>query len=166
MSLWCDDFYVTPQGYYIRVITRLLHQGISRLLRHGDVDQSQTVSKSADFRCEKMHFRSSESRESRIFRISALKTSVSKNKTKLFSTCNLSIVIEWLSYRDSTSSFVGLDCLVLSYVLGGAFAHCVCIDAYSIASYIACAFLLRALTFHVVFFAILPHFVIRIDRWQ
>ena len=54
MSLWCDDFYVTPQGYYvIKVITRLLHQGISRLLRHGDVDQSQTVSKSADFRCEK-----------------------------------------------------------------------------------------------------------------
>ena len=29
MSLWCDDFYVTPQGYYvIKVITRLLHQGI------------------------------------------------------------------------------------------------------------------------------------------
>ena len=46
MSLWCDDFYVTPQGYYvIKIITRLLHQGISRLLRH---DQSQTVSKSAD----------------------------------------------------------------------------------------------------------------------
>ena len=46
MSLRCDDFYVTPQGYYvIKVITRLLHQGISRLLRHGDVDQSQTVFK-------------------------------------------------------------------------------------------------------------------------
>ena len=57
---------------------------ISRLLRHGDVDQSQTVSKSADFRCEKMHLYSSESRESRIFGISALKTIVLKNKTKLF----------------------------------------------------------------------------------
>ena len=56
--------------------TRLLHQGVSRLLRHDDVDQSQTVSKSADFRCEKMHFCSSESRESRIFGISALKTIV------------------------------------------------------------------------------------------
>ena len=57
MSLWCDDFYVTPQGYYvIKVIIRLLHQGISRLLRHVDVDQSQTVSKSADFRCEKCIF--------------------------------------------------------------------------------------------------------------
>ena len=73
MSLWCDDFYVTPQGY-------LLH-----------VDQSQNVSKSADFRCEKMHFCSSESRESRIFGISALKTIVLKNKTKLFSTCIWSI---------------------------------------------------------------------------
>ena len=89
MSLWCDDFYVTPQGYYvIKVITRLLHQGISKLLRH---DQSQTVSKSAYFRCEKMHFCSSESRESRIFGISALKTIVLKNKTELFSTCNWSI---------------------------------------------------------------------------
>ena len=38
MYLWCDDFYVTPQGYYvINVIRRLLHQGISKLLRHGDV---------------------------------------------------------------------------------------------------------------------------------
>ena len=36
--------------------TRLLHQGVSRLLRHDDVDQSQTVSKSADFRCEKDAF--------------------------------------------------------------------------------------------------------------
>ena len=64
--------------------TRLLHQGVSRLLRHDDVDQSQTVSKSADLRCEKMHFCSSESRESRIFGISALKTIVLRNKTKLF----------------------------------------------------------------------------------
>ena len=85
MSLWCDDFYVTPQDYYvIKVITRLLHQGISRLLRHGGVDQSQAVSKSADFRCEEMHFCSSESHESRIFGISALRTIVLKNKTKLF----------------------------------------------------------------------------------
>ena len=39
MSLWCDGFYVTPQGYYvIKVITRLLHQGISRLrMRQGCV---------------------------------------------------------------------------------------------------------------------------------
>ena len=64
--------------------TRLLHQGVSRLLRHDDVGQSQNVSKSADFRCEKMHFCSSESRESSIFGISALKTIVLKNKTKLF----------------------------------------------------------------------------------
>ena len=64
--------------------TRLLPQGVSRLLRHDDVDQSQNVSKSADFRCEKMHFCSSESRESRIFGISALKAIVLKNKTKLF----------------------------------------------------------------------------------
>ena len=57
MYLWCDDFYVTPQGYYIiKVITRLLHQRISRLLRHGDIDQSQPVSKSADLRCEKCIF--------------------------------------------------------------------------------------------------------------
>ena len=70
--------------------TRLLHQGVTRLLRHDDVDQSQTVSKSADFRCEKMHFCSSESRKSRIFGISALKTIVLRNKTKLFSTCNWS----------------------------------------------------------------------------
>ena len=70
---------------------RLLHQGVSRLLRHDDVDQSQNVSKSADFRCEKMHFCSSESRESRMFKISAMKTIVLKNKTKLFSTCNRSI---------------------------------------------------------------------------
>ena len=77
MSLWCDDFYVTPQGYYvIKVVTRLLHQYISRLLQDGDIDQSQTVSKSADFRCENMHFCSSESRESMIFGISALKTVV------------------------------------------------------------------------------------------
>ena len=61
--------------------TRLLHQGVSRLLRHDDVGQLQNVSKSADFRCEKMHFCSSESRESRIFGISALKTTVLKNKT-------------------------------------------------------------------------------------
>ena len=33
--------------------TRLLHQGVSRLLRQSDVDQSQNVSKSADFRYEK-----------------------------------------------------------------------------------------------------------------
>ena len=93
MSLWCDGSYVTPEGYYvIKVITRLLHQGISRLLRHDDVDQSQTASKSADFRCEKIHFCSSESRESRIFGIIALKTIVSKNKTELFSTCNWSII--------------------------------------------------------------------------
>ena len=85
MSLWCDGFYVTPQGYYvIKVITRLLYQGILRLLRHGEIDQSQTVSKSADLRCEKMHFCSSESSESRIFGISALKTIVLKNKTELF----------------------------------------------------------------------------------
>ena len=71
--------------------TRLLHQGVSRLLRHGDVDQSQNVSKSADLRCEKMHFCSSESCESRIFGISALKTIVLKNKKILFSTCNWSI---------------------------------------------------------------------------
>ena len=64
--------------------TRLLHQGVSRLLRHDDVDQSQTVSKSADFRRKKMHFCSSESRESRIFGISALKTIVLRNKTKHF----------------------------------------------------------------------------------
>ena len=75
--------------------TRLLHQGVSRLLSHDDVDQSQTVSKSADFRCEKMHFCSSESRESRIFGISALKTIVLRNKTKLFSTCNWSILNYW-----------------------------------------------------------------------
>ena len=36
--------------------TRLLHQGVSRLLRHDDVDQSQTVSKSADLRYEKNAF--------------------------------------------------------------------------------------------------------------
>ena len=73
--------------------TRLLHQGVSMLLRHVDVDQSQTVSKSADFRCEKMHFCSSESRESRIFGISALKTIVLRNKMNLFSTCNWSIEV-------------------------------------------------------------------------
>ena len=57
MSLRCDDFYVTPQGYYvIKVITRLLHQGISRLLRHGDVDQSQTVSKSPTLDAKKCIF--------------------------------------------------------------------------------------------------------------
>ena len=57
MSLWCDDFYVTPQGYYvIKVIARLVHQYISGLVRHDDIDQSQTVSKSADFRCEKNAF--------------------------------------------------------------------------------------------------------------
>ena len=89
MSLWCGGYYVTPQGYYvIKVITRLLHQGISRLLRDGEIDQSQTVSKSADFRCEKMHLCSSESRESMIFGISALKTIVLKSKTDFFSTCN------------------------------------------------------------------------------
>ena len=77
MSLWCDGYYVTPQGYYvIKVITRLL--------RHGEIDKSQTVSKSADLRCEKMHFCSSESLESRIFGISVLKTIVLKNKTELF----------------------------------------------------------------------------------
>ena len=36
--------------------TRLLHQGVSRLLRHDDVDQSRNVSKSAEFRCEKNAF--------------------------------------------------------------------------------------------------------------
>ena len=36
--------------------TRLLHQGVSRLLGHDDVDQSQNVSKSAEFRCEKNAF--------------------------------------------------------------------------------------------------------------
>ena len=36
--------------------TRLIHQGVSRLLRQSDVDQSQNVSKSADFRCEKNAF--------------------------------------------------------------------------------------------------------------
>ena len=80
----CNGFCITPQGYYvIKLITRLLYQGILRLLRHGEIDQSQTVSKSADFRCEKMHFCSSESSESRIFEISALKTIVLKNKTEL-----------------------------------------------------------------------------------
>ena len=84
MSLWCDDFYVTPQGYYVIKVITNKHQGVSNLLRHDDVDQPQTVSKSVDFRCEKMHFCSSESRESRIFGISALKTIVLRNKTKLF----------------------------------------------------------------------------------
>ena len=42
------------QGYYKQGY--LLHQGVSRLLRHNDVDQSQNISKSADFRCEKNVF--------------------------------------------------------------------------------------------------------------
>ena len=80
--------------------TGLLHQGVSRLLRHDDVDQSETVSKSADLRCQKMHFCSSESRESRIFGISALKTIVLRNKTKLFSTCNWSIMYHiWILHK-------------------------------------------------------------------
>ena len=82
MSLWCDDFYVTPQRHHvIKVITNKV---ITSRCVKDDVDQSQNVSKSAEFRCEKMHFCSSESRESRIFGISALKTIVLKNKTKLF----------------------------------------------------------------------------------
>ena len=89
--MWCDDFYVTHEVITssTSLQTRLLHQGVSRLLRQSDVDQSQNVSKSADFRCEKMYFCSSESRESRIFGISALKTIVLKNKTKLFSDLQL-----------------------------------------------------------------------------
>ena len=86
MSLWCDDFTSHHKviASSMSLQTRLLHQGVSRLLRHDDVDQSQNVSKSAGFRCEKMHFCSSESRESRIFGISALKAIVLRNKAKLF----------------------------------------------------------------------------------
>ena len=43
MSLWCDDFYVTPQGYYvIKVITRLLHQGTSRYIKETVCDWSSS----------------------------------------------------------------------------------------------------------------------------
>ena len=94
-------FYVTPQGYYvIKVITNkvITSRCIKVITCHGDVGQSQNVSKSADFRCEKMHFCSSESRESRIFGISALKTIVLRNKTKLF-------------FRPATSPRSWADCL-------------------------------------------------------
>ena len=85
MSLWCDDFYVTPQGntssrllqgYYIKV-----YQGYYvtvTLTNHRPFQNRPTLD------AKKMHFCSSESRESRIFGISALKTIILKNKTKLF----------------------------------------------------------------------------------
>ena len=96
MSLCCDDFYVTPQGYYvIKVITWLLHQGYYvtvTLTNHGPFQNQPTLD------TKKMHFCSSESRESRMFGISALKTIVLKNKTKLFSICNWSILTSDPSY--------------------------------------------------------------------
>ena len=64
--------------------TRILHQGIPRLLRHNDVDQITDLFKISNYRWKKMYFCSSESHESRIFWISTLKTIVLKNKTKLF----------------------------------------------------------------------------------
>ena len=64
------------QGYYIKV-----YQGYyvtMTLTNHRTFQNPPTLD------AKKMHFCSSESRESRIFGISALKTIVLKNKTKLF----------------------------------------------------------------------------------
>ena len=87
MSLWCDDFYAHharllrhqghyKQGYYIKV-----YQGYyvtMTLTNHRPFQNRPTLD------TKKMHFCSSESRESRIFGISALKTIVLRNKTKPF----------------------------------------------------------------------------------
>ena len=65
------------QGYYIKV-----YQGYyvtMTLNNHGPFQNRPTLDAK-----KKMHFCSSESRESRIFGISALKTIVLRNKTKLF----------------------------------------------------------------------------------
>ena len=71
------------QGYYIKV-----YQGYyvtMTLTNHRPFQNRPTLD------TKKRHFCSSESHESRIFGISALKAIVLKNKTKLFSTCNWSI---------------------------------------------------------------------------
>ena len=73
------------QGYYIKV-----YQGYYVTMT---LTNHRTFQNRPSLDAKKMHFCSSESRESRIFGISALKTIVLKNKTKLFSTCNWSIVI-------------------------------------------------------------------------
>ena len=84
MSLWCDDFYVTPQGYYVNYKQGYyikVYQGYyvtMTLTNHRTFQNRPTLD------AKKMHFCSSESRESRIFGISPLKTIVLKNKTKLF----------------------------------------------------------------------------------
>ena len=64
--------------------TRLLHQGVSRLYVTMTLTNHRTFQNRPTLDAKKMHFCSSESRESRIFGISALKTIVLKNKTKLF----------------------------------------------------------------------------------
>ena len=69
------------QGYYIKV-----YQGYYVTTNHIPFQNRPTLD------AKKMHFCSSESRESRIFEISALKTIVLKNKMELFSTCNWSIL--------------------------------------------------------------------------
>ena len=75
------------QGYYKAITSRYIKVITSRW-RWTITDCFQNR---PTLDAKKMHFCSSESRESRIFEISALKTIVLKNKTKLFSTCNWSI---------------------------------------------------------------------------
>ena len=74
------------QGYYIKVCQG--YYVTVTLTNHRPFQNQPTLD------AKKMHFCSSESRESRIFGISALKTIVLRNKTKLFLTCNLSITAD------------------------------------------------------------------------
>ena len=76
-----QGYYKVITSTYIKVITSRWHWPITDRFKVGRLKMRK-----------KMHFCLSESRESRIFGISALKTIVLKNKTYLFSTCNWSIV--------------------------------------------------------------------------
>ena len=82
----------SEQGYYIKV-----YQGyyVTVTLTNRRPFQNRPT-----LDAKKMHFCSSESRVSKIFGISALKIIVSKIKTKLFWTCDWSIVSSMLMSRE------------------------------------------------------------------
>ena len=85
------------QGYYIKVY-RGYYVTVT-LTNHRPFQNRPTLD------AKKVHLCSSERRESRIFGISALKTIVLKNKTKLFSTCNWPIDVD-LQTRDNVGAIL------------------------------------------------------------
>ena len=70
MSLWCDDFYVTPQGYYVIKVIRykVITSRYTKVIHNVNVTMTLTNHRPFQNRptldAKKMHFCSSESHES------------------------------------------------------------------------------------------------------